>query len=400
MQVYLVGGAVRDMLLKRPVKDRDYVVVGATVEVMLAQGFTPVGKDFPVFLHPQTHAEYALARTERKTGTGYGGFSFSADPTVTLEQDLQRRDLTINAMALGDDEQLVDPYGGQQDLQARVFRHVSPAFIEDPLRVLRVARFLARYYEYGFTIAPETSELLKRMCASGELKALAAPRVLQETLSAMTENTPWVYWHTLQEVGGLDDWFSEVKAVIQEPSKAKEIALVLTHTDKDLSTDNSPRPEQAELALWGYYLSDSELKAWLTRLPFSNADKDILLLIQQYHGALTEIHDSGNALLDADSRSQQALDEYAEKVLSVFENLDVARRPERLQRCLAIHAWYQTALNPLFPAEQFMALYAKLEAAVKSVDVQSIIAQGYQGAAIKPQLRARQLIALKHMLCL
>ena len=399
MQVYLVGGAVRDMLLQRPVKDRDYVVVGATVEEMLEQGFTPVGKDFPVFLHPKTQAEYALARTERKTGTGYGGFSFSADPTVTLEQDLQRRDLTINAMALGDNEQLVDPYGGQADLDARIFRHVSPAFVEDPLRVLRVARFLARYHEYGFSIALETTELLKHMCASGELKALAAPRVLQETLTAMTENTPWVYWQTLLEVGGLDDWFSEIKVVLNDPDKSAQIVQILAHTANQVSISDSRRPEQAELAMWGYYLSDAELASWLARLPFSNADKDILSLIQQHQTAFTEIYLSGQAYLARMSEEHKEIDEYVEKVLRVFEKLDVARRPERLERCLAIHAWYCAALEPEFYPTEFLELFAQLVNAVKCVDVQSIIAQGYRGAAIKPQLRAEQLTALKHIFC-
>jgi tRNA nucleotidyltransferase (CCA-adding enzyme) len=399
MQVYLVGGAVRDMLLQRPVKDRDYVVVGATVEDMLAQGFTPVGKDFPVFLHPKTQAEYALARTERKIGTGYGGFSFSADPNVTLEQDLQRRDLTINAMAKGDDEQLVDPYDGQTDLEARIFRHVSPAFVEDPLRVLRVARFLARYHEYGFTIAPETTDLLKQMCATGELKALAAPRVLQETLTAMAENSPWVYWQTLHEIGGLDDWFNEIKAVINDPVKATEIKHILTNIDKEGSTDHPPQPEQAALAIWAYYLNDSELTTWLARLPFSNIDKDILTLVQQNHSVFAKIYRSGQAYLDSAARECEGLDEYVEIVLRVFEKMDVARRPERLERCLAIHAWYCAGLEPEFPVTQFFELFTLLLAAVKGVDVQSIIAHGYQGAAIKPQLRAEQLLALKHIFC-
>ena len=399
MQVYLVGGAVRDMLLQRPVKDRDYVVVGATVEDMLAQGFTPVGKDFPVFLHPKTQAEYALARTERKTGTGYGGFSFSADPDVTLAQDLQRRDLTINAMALGDDGQVIDPYGGQADLEARIFRHVSPAFEEDPLRVLRVARFFARYHEYGFAIAPETLTLLKRMCASGELKALAAPRVLQETLTAMTENQPWVYWQTLLDIGGLDDWFGEFKAILNEPTHAVEIERLLMGRPKHAGADFKARPEQAELALWGYYLNDSALASWLARLPLSNADKDILALVQQHQSTLTKIYLTSHTLLRGHTDSSLALDQHVETVLRVFEKFDVARRPERLERCLAIHAWYCSTVNPDFSATDFFALFMRLQAAVKQVDVQSIIAQGYQGVAIKAQLRAEQLTALKHIFC-
>ncbi|KJS32714.1 MAG: tRNA nucleotidyl transferase, partial [Pseudomonas sp. BRH_c35] len=174
MQIYKVGGAVRDRLLGRPVTEIDWLVVGATPEEMQASGFRPVGADFPVFLHPQTGEEYALARTERKSGRGYGGFTFHASPDVTLEEDLQRRDLTINAIAEDDQGQLIDPYGGQRDLRARLLRHVSPAFAEDPLRVLRVARFAARYAETGFRIADETLELMRQLARSGELSALTA----------------------------------------------------------------------------------------------------------------------------------------------------------------------------------------------------------------------------------
>ena len=174
MQIYKVGGAVRDRLLGQPVTDIDWLVVGATVEQMLAQGFRPVGDDFPVFLHPQTGEEYALARTERKSGQGYGGFTFFASPDVSVEDDLIRRDLTINAMAEDAQGQLYDPYGGQRDLEARLLRHVSPAFAEDPLRVLRVARFAARYAPLGFRVADETLALMRQLSESGELQALTA----------------------------------------------------------------------------------------------------------------------------------------------------------------------------------------------------------------------------------
>ena len=187
MRTYLVGGAVRDRLLGRPVVDRDYVVVGATPEDLSARGFRPIGRDFPVFLHPETREEYALARTERKSGRGYHGFVFSADPTVTLEQDLERRDLTINAMAEDDEGDLVDPFNGARDLEARVLRHVSPAFAEDPLRVLRVARFAARF---GFRIADSTLTLMREISASGELATLAPERVWQELARGLGEAHP------------------------------------------------------------------------------------------------------------------------------------------------------------------------------------------------------------------
>ena len=203
MQTYLVGGAVRDELLGRPVGERDWVVVGATPDALLARGFRQVGKDFPVFLHPQSGEEYALARTERKTGPGYHGFVTYFSPEVTLEEDLARRDLTINAMARALDGTLVDPYGGRADLERRVLRHVSPAFVEDPLRVLRVARFAARFAPVGFSIAPATLTLMSRIAASGELRALAAERVWQETQRALGERAPRVYFETLRACGAL-----------------------------------------------------------------------------------------------------------------------------------------------------------------------------------------------------
>src|SRR5690554_3209366 len=190
MEIYLVGGAVRDALLNVDFHEHDYVVVGATAEQLLAQGFTPVGKDFPVFLHPITQEEYALARTERKTGQGYTGFACYAQPDVTLEQDLERRDLTINAIAKSSTGELIDPWGGVRDLKQKVLRHVSPAFAEDPLRVLRAARFAARFHYLGFSIAEETYQLMRQLVDAGEMKTLVAERVWQETVKALNTKTP------------------------------------------------------------------------------------------------------------------------------------------------------------------------------------------------------------------
>jgi tRNA nucleotidyltransferase (CCA-adding enzyme) len=220
MEIYLVGGAVRDQQLGCPYKDRDYVVVGATVEQMLQQGFTPVGKDFPVFLHPKTKDEYALARTERKSGVGYKGFQIHAAPDVTLEQDLQRRDLTINAMAQSD-AGLVDPYGGMADLKAKVLRHVSPHFQEDPLRVLRVARFAARYAHLGFVVAPETMSLMREMTQSGELTELIAERVWQEISRALGEKSPDVFFDVLRKCGALAVILPEIDALFGVPQPQK-----------------------------------------------------------------------------------------------------------------------------------------------------------------------------------
>ena len=219
MQVYLVGGAVRDHLLGHPYHEKDYVVVGATPAQMLDLGYQPVGKDFPVFLHPQTKEEYALARTERKSGSGYHGFEFHTDVSVTLEQDLIRRDLTINAMAMDDAGQVYDPYGGQQDLEKRILRHVSDAFVEDPLRVLRIARFAARYTSAGFVIADETLALMQRLTETGELNALTPERVWKETSRALSERHADVYFEVLRQCGALKVLFPEIDALYGIPQR-------------------------------------------------------------------------------------------------------------------------------------------------------------------------------------
>jgi tRNA nucleotidyltransferase (CCA-adding enzyme) len=219
MDIYLVGGAVRDQLLGRPVHEHDWVVVGARPEDLLALGYRAVGKDFPVFLHPETQDEYALARTERKSGRGHTGFICDFAPGITLEEDLIRRDLTINAIAQASDGSLVDPYGGQRDLAARKLRHVSPAFREDPLRVFRVARFAARYAPLGFTVAEETLALMREMHASGELETLTPERVWKETERALAEPCPDVYVSVLRDCGALSAWFPEVDRLFGVPQR-------------------------------------------------------------------------------------------------------------------------------------------------------------------------------------
>jgi tRNA nucleotidyltransferase (CCA-adding enzyme) len=219
MQVYLVGGAVRDKLLGRPVHERDYVVIGATPQDMLQQGFIPVGSDFPVFLHPKTKEEYALARTERKSGVGYSGFTFHTSPDLTLEDDLIRRDLTINAIAQADDGTVIDPYHGQQDLQNRILRHVSGAFVEDPLRVLRVARFAARYAPLGFTVAPETMQLMQTLVNQGEMQHLTPERVWKETQRALLEDRAEVYIEVLRDCGALNVIMPEVNNLFGVPQR-------------------------------------------------------------------------------------------------------------------------------------------------------------------------------------
>jgi tRNA nucleotidyltransferase (CCA-adding enzyme) len=254
MQIYQVGGSLRDELLGRPVVDRDWVVVGATPQQMLDAGYRPVGKDFPVFLHPATHEEYALARTERKTAPGYHGFAFHAAPDVTLEQDLARRDLTINAMARGADGALVDPFGGQRDLQARVLRHVSPAFAEDPVRILRLARFAARFAD--FTVADETRTLMRRMVAAGEVDALVPERVWQELARGLMEARPSRMLEVLRDCGALARVLPELDRLWGVPQPAVHHPEVDTGAHMLLVIDAAARLNAALPARWAALLHD------------------------------------------------------------------------------------------------------------------------------------------------
>ncbi|HEY1035234.1 MAG TPA: multifunctional CCA addition/repair protein [Pseudoxanthomonas sp.] len=241
MKTYLVGGAVRDRLLGLPPGDRDWVVVGATQAEMEAQGFKAVGRDFPVFLHPDTNEEHALARTERKSGRGYRGFVVDADPSVTLEEDLQRRDFTLNAIAQADDGALVDPYGGVRDIEARVVRHVGPAFVEDPLRVLRAARFMARFAPLGFSIAPDTMALMRTMADSGELDALVPERVWQELRRALASARPSAFLSTLRDCGALAVVLPEVDALYGVPQRAEYHPEVDTGVHQQMVSDMAAR---------------------------------------------------------------------------------------------------------------------------------------------------------------
>ncbi len=238
-EVFLVGGAVRDALLGLPVKDRDWVIVGATPDALIAEGYQQVGSDFPVFLHPQTKEEYALARTERKTGRGYAGFSFNAGVEVSIEQDLLRRDLTINAIAQAEDGRLIDPFNGQRDLKQGILRHVSDAFIEDPVRVLRVARFAARYASLGFRIAPETIDLMRQQVTSGELAHLVPERVFEELKKALSETKPSAFLRALRSCGALKVVFPEIDALYGVPQRAAYHPEIDTGLHQEMVSDQA-----------------------------------------------------------------------------------------------------------------------------------------------------------------
>jgi tRNA nucleotidyltransferase (CCA-adding enzyme) len=340
MRIYLVGGAVRDELLGLPVRERDWVVVGATPEQMVAQGYRPVGKDFPVFLHPQTAEEYALARTERKTGPGYHGFSTRFSPDVTLAEDLSRRDLTINAIARDPDSgELIDPYGGARDLDARVLRHVSPAFVEDPLRVLRVARFAARFASLGFRVADETASLLKQMSAGGELATLVAERVWQETQKALMTQSPAQYFRVLRETGALAVVFPELNALFGVPQPAQwhpEIdtgvhVLMVLEQATALSTDPVVRfaalthdlgKGQTPADQWPRHVGHEArsvtcVDAVCDRLKVPNDYRELARHVARHHGV---VHNA-----------QQLR---AGTLLDLLETLDAFRRPERFESFL------------------------------------------------------------------
>lgn len=305
METYLVGGAVRDTLLGLPVKERDWVVLGATAEIMMQQGFRPVGKDFPVFLHPDSHEEYALARTERKTAPGYHGFTVHAEPDVTLEQDLIRRDLTINAMAMTADGQLIDPYGGRQDLANRLFRHISPAFAEDPVRILRVARFAARFKHLGFTLAEETNALMQAMVTAGEVDALVPERVWAELVKALTEPSPSAFFYTLKSCGALTKIFPEIDNLFGVPQPAQYHPEIDTGVHSLMCLEQaallSPSPEVRFAALvhdLGKAISPKDnlphhyghetkglpiLTALCERLRVPNTYRNLAAQVMQYH---------------------------------------------------------------------------------------------------------------------
>jgi len=341
LKIYCVGGAVRDRLLGLPVQDHDWVVVGSTPQDMEARGFRPVGKDFPVFLHPDTHEEYALARTERKTAMGYKGFAVYAAPDVTLEQDLLRRDFTVNAIAQHEDGTLIDPYNGVADLRAGILRHVSPAFGEDPVRILRAARFVARF---GFSIAPETLELMRGMVANGEVDALVAERVWQELARGLMEKVPSRFFTTLRECGALAKIVPEVDALFGVPQPPKyhpeidcgihtmlvlddaaqhdyvlEVRFAaLTH---DLGKGNTP-PDILPRHIGHEQRSVDLLRSVCERLRVPGECRDLGLLVARYHG---DIH-----------RAQELR---AETIVRLFQSCDVWRKPERftqvLQACMS-----------------------------------------------------------------
>ena len=401
MKVYLVGGAVRDELLGRKAAERDWVVVGATPQQMTDAGFRQVGRDFPVFLHPGTGEEHALARTERKTGPGYRGFEVAFSPDVTLEEDLRRRDLTINAMARDESGTLIDPYGGRADIDAKKLRHVSDAFNEDPVRILRVARFLARYEPLGFSIAPETMARMRAMVAAGEADALVAERTWQETAKALAEPVPAAWMRALRECGALARIFPELDALYGVPQPAKwhpeidtglHMELVL-QAAADLTSE--PRIRFAALmhdlgkgrtprSRWPRHIGHEELGARLVegvseRLRVPTDYRELAILAARWHGL-----------------AHRALELRPRTVLELLEACDAFRRPERFRElliaCEADHRGRGGFRERPYPQGDVLR---KAQAKTTAVALNDADRAGLTGEKIGELLRRRRLGALK-----
>lgn len=401
MQIYLVGGAVRDQLLGRPVVDRDWVVVGATPEEMLAAGYRAVGKDFPVFLHGDSKEEYALARTERKTGRGYHGFAFHADPTVTVEADLERRDLTINAIAQHDDGTLVDPFGGVADIEARLLRHVSAAFVEDPVRLLRVARFAARYAPLGFTVADDTMALMRRMVENGEVDHLVPERVWAETRKALAEPMPEVFVRVLRECGALRVLFPEVDALYGVPQRAEFHPEVDTgiHIEMVLHAAATLAPGDALVA---YCALTHDLGKALTP-----ADVLPRHIMHEQRGIEPVREMSARLKVPSDYafmaemvckyhlNAHQAFELKASTVLRMLEALGALRRPERLETfllaCTADKRGRLGFEDAAYPQAEYLRACRTAAAAITS---KPFTDAGLQGPAIGEAMKKAQTEAI------
>ncbi|MEB0864532.1 multifunctional CCA addition/repair protein [Citrobacter youngae] len=400
MKIYLVGGAVRDALLGLPIKDKDWVVVGATPQEMLDAGYQQVGRDFPVFLHPHSREEYALARTERKSGSGYTGFTCYAAPDVTLEADLQRRDLTINAMARDDNGEIIDPYNGCDDLENRLLRHVSPAFSEDPLRVLRVARFAARYAHLGFRIADETMTLMRNMAAAGELEHLTPERVWKETESALTTRNPQVFFQVLRDCGALRVLFPEVDALFGVPAPAQWHPEIDTgiHTLMTLSMAAMLSPEVdvrfatlchdlgkalTPKALWprhhGHGPAGVKLVEQLCqRLRVPNDIRDLAKLVAEFHDLIHTF-----PILQPKT------------IVKLFDSIDAWRKPQRVEQ-IALTSEADVRGRTGFEAADYPQGRLLREAwqVAQAVPTKDVVEAGFKGQAIREELTRRRIAAV------
>ncbi|OCG09133.1 hypothetical protein A9G13_03545 [Gilliamella sp. wkB178] len=359
-KTYLVGGSVRDKLLNLPVEDRDWVVVGATPDELISSGYQQVGKEFPVFLHPITKEEYALARTERKSGKGYTGFICDFGKEITLEQDLLRRDLTINAIAMDDNGNIVDPYHGVDDLNQKILRHVSPAFREDPLRILRVARFAARYHHLGFVIAEETMSLMKQIVLAKEVSYLTAERVWKETEKALSTQNPQVYFQVLAQCGVLIYWFPSLILTTDIVDALKRSALLTEELTVRFAV------------LCGEMSTKIAVELLCNKIKAPKNFSKIAIMVQQYR------------------KNVDFIDKFtAEQIIDLFNKIDVWRSPRHLrQLIIASQSFVKTKS---YPQAQYLIEAYKI---AQKVNVQNIIAQGFVGKFIQLELQKQRIEAL------
>ena len=405
MEVYLVGGAVRDELLGLPVHERDWCVVGATPDDLVRLGYRPVGKDFPVFIHPQSGEEYALARTERKTAAGYHGFSFHTSPEVTIVEDLGRRDLTVNAMAKDSAGNLIDPFDGRSDIETKSLRHVSSAFAEDPVRILRAAKFAARFHELGFAVADDTMRLMKLMVASGEADALVPDRVWKETEAALAGSNPRVYFEALRACGALAVLFAEIEALFGVPQPAKwhpEIdsglhTMMVLEQAANLSKDVDVRfaalvhdlgkattPKNELPSHKGHELRSAKLvKSLAKRLPVPNACRDLGCLVAEFH-----------------AHCHRAFELRPETILKVLDRTDAFRRADRFEKfllaCEADSRGRTGLENEAYPqADYFRAAFA----AAMKVEIGDLTNAGLTGADIGMEIKSRRVQAITRFKC-
>lgn len=401
MQIYKVGGAVRDRLLGIPFSDTDWVVVGASADEMLAQGYRPVGADFPVFLHPKTGEEYALARTERKSGRGYGGFTFYASPDVTLEDDLIRRDLTINAMAEDNDGKVIDPYHGQEDLEARLLRHVSPAFAEDPLRVLRVARFAARYAPLGFSVAPETLALMRELSESGELEALTAERSWKEISRALMESRPDVFIQVLRDCGALAVLMPEVDALFGVPQPPQHHPEVDTGEHVLAVLRECAQYDQPLSVRWACLVHDvgkgeTRKEDWPKHHAHEHLGLPLIDALNARFKVPRDCQEPARLVGEYHTHCHRALELRPTTVLELLQSFDVYRRPQRFEEFLAASEMDARGRHGLEDRDYPQAEYLRGAAqAARAVAVQPLLEKGYKGAELGEALKRERLNALK-----
>jgi tRNA nucleotidyltransferase (CCA-adding enzyme) len=403
MKTYLVGGAVRDMVMGKEPKDRDFVVVGATPAELINRGFRPVGRDFPVFLHPETQEEYALARQERSTGTRHTDFDVRFSTDVTLEEDLYRRDLTINAIALGEDGLYVDPYRGMQDVASKTLRHVSEAFSDDPLRVLRVARFMARYQPEGFAVAPETLALMRSLCQQGGLSHLSVERVWVETTKALMSPTPRAFFETLRDCDGLDDWFPELKALIGVPQPIKHHPEDCTFEHVMLCLEQAVRFDQPLEVRYATLVHDfgkglTPTAQWPRHIGHEEAGVPLVEAFSQRLKVPAACSHLGRLVSEHHLRAHRALEMTPKSLYKLLVATDALRRPQPFDHFVA--ACEMDARGRLGLADRAYPqagwLHAVRETAL-SVDTRTIVAQHQAkgGAAIGEAIARQRKLAIK-----